>query len=145
MRKEEDEITALLRKLPNYAKLLFALYRDKAIPPKHKATLSAGIAYGALPINLVPDIIPVAGQLDNLIILLWSLKRVLNGIDPDIREHHLKNAGVTMADIEADSKTAKQTLKAIGKGTARLALNGAKIAGYTALGIGRRLFRKRDF
>lgn len=145
MHKEEDGIILLIRKIPNYTKLLFALYKDKDIAPKHKAVLSVGIAYSVSPIDLVPGIIPVAGQLDNIIIMLWSLKKALSGVGEDIRERHLKNAGLTMADIETDSEFAKETLKAIGKGTARLVRNGAKIAGYTVLGVGRKLFRKKDF
>lgn len=145
MSKEEDGIILLILKIPNYTKLLFALYKDKDIAPKHKAVLSAGIAYSVSPVDLVPGIIPVAGQLDNIIIMLWSLKKVLSGVSEDIRERHLKNAGITMADIETDSKVAKKTLKAIGKGTVRLVRNSAKIAGYTALDIGRKLFRKKGF
>ncbi len=144
MNDQEDGIIKLIRKIPNYAKLLLALYQDKEVPAKQKTILSAGIAYSVSPIELIPGIIPVAGQLDNIIVMLWSLKKVLKRIDPELRDRHLENAGITMEDLEADSKAAKETLKAIGNGAVKLAVNGAKIAGYTALGLGRRLFRKKD-
>ena len=46
------------------------------------------IAYLVMPIDLVPDFIPVAGQLDDAILVALVLRRVLRGSGaPLLREH----------------------------------------------------------
>jgi len=64
------------------------LLRDDRIPRRSKLLLGALIAYLAMPIDLVPDFIPVAGQLDDAIIVALVLRSILRSGGPDlIREH----------------------------------------------------------
>lgn len=46
-----------------------ALYEDKRTPSISKALLWLAIAYFLSPIDLIPDAIPVLGQLDDLLIV----------------------------------------------------------------------------
>ena len=83
-----DRFTALLRRLPRYARLAFRLGRDERLPASRRAALIAGAVYLVSPIDLVPGIIPVAGQLDDAIIVALVLRYVLRGGGPEaIREH----------------------------------------------------------
>jgi len=52
-----------------YIKLFRGLYKDRETPVISKILLWAGIGYLVLPIDLIPDFIPVIGQLDDLIIV----------------------------------------------------------------------------
>src|SRR5262245_55009121 len=63
-----------LKRVPKYLKLAANLMRDDEVPAHAKALLAAGGAYTISPIDLVPGIIPVAGQLDDLIVLLLSIR-----------------------------------------------------------------------
>jgi uncharacterized membrane protein YkvA (DUF1232 family) len=67
--------------------LLRRLLTDSRSPRRRRALLVLLVAYLATPIDLVPDFIPVAGQLDDalLVALLRSLVRT-NG-DTLVREH----------------------------------------------------------
>src|SRR5438270_5089132 len=53
------------------------LIRDGRVPRRHKALLAALVAYLASPLDLVPDFIPVVGQLDDAIIVALVLRTVL--------------------------------------------------------------------
>jgi uncharacterized membrane protein YkvA (DUF1232 family) len=96
-------------------------------------------------VDLVPGLIPVAGQLDNLIIMLWSIKKAMKTMDPAVRDAHLAQAQLTMELIEQDSEDAKKLLKDIGKGAVRLTSNGAKIIGYSAKNAYVRFRNKRPY
>ena len=52
------------------------------------APLDAGVLYLACPIDLIPDFVPVAGQLDDAIVLALLLRGVVRAAGPEIvREH----------------------------------------------------------
>src|SRR5262249_36300720 len=63
-----------IARLPRYLRLAKELFADPAIPPARKAALGAGIFYVALPLDLIPGIVPILGQLDDLAALLLGLK-----------------------------------------------------------------------
>ena len=48
---------------------LFLAFKDPETPALAKAIIIVAIAYATSPIDLIPDFIPVLGQLDDLIIL----------------------------------------------------------------------------
>jgi hypothetical protein len=103
------------------------------------------IAYSLSPIDLVPGVIPVAGQLDNLIIMLRCMEKVLKGSDEKVRDKFLVEEGITMEQIGEDIKLSEDTLKAFGKGTVKLVSNTAKLIGYSAIYGLRKLIRKPPF
>jgi uncharacterized membrane protein YkvA (DUF1232 family) len=130
---EDRDIFSVFAKLPCYSRLLVKLYKSRNIRKRHKLLLSAGIAYSVSPIELIPGIIPVAGQLDNLLIMLLCLKKVLEAADKDTREKYLQEIGITIEEIDEDIKLTRDTLRAIGKGTVKVISNTAKFIGYKSL------------
>ncbi|MEA4849540.1 MAG: YkvA family protein [Clostridiaceae bacterium] len=133
MDNRERDISSVIEKLPEYTRLLFKLYKSPDIRRRHKLLLSAGIAYSVSPIELIPGMIPVAGQLDNLIIMLRCLRKVLKASGAETREKYLKEAGMTLEEIDEDINISVDTLKAIGRGTARVVSNTVRSAGYSVL------------
>ncbi|HHY45599.1 MAG TPA: DUF1232 domain-containing protein [Firmicutes bacterium] len=57
----------LLLTLPDFVVLIFRLVKDPRVPLKAKVKLCLFIAYLASPIDLLPDVIPVVGQMDDLV------------------------------------------------------------------------------
>ncbi|HWR61708.1 MAG TPA: DUF1232 domain-containing protein [Clostridia bacterium] len=141
----EKDIFSIIEKLPSYSKLLFKLYRSKGISRRHKLTLSAGIAYSLSPIDIIPGIIPVAGQLDNLLVMLRCLEKVLDKTDPEITGPYLEEAGIKPEEIKEDIRLVKHTLKEIGRGMSRVLANTGKTAGYLAIYGVKKLLGKKPY
>lgn len=145
MEENEKDIFSVIGRLPAYSKLLFKLYKSREISKRHKLTLSMGIAYSLSPFDFIPGIIPVAGQLDNLLIMLRCLDKVLKAVNEETRDKFLSDEGITLEQIGEDIRLSNDTLKAIGKGTVKVISNTAKFVGYSALYGLRKLRRKKPF
>jgi uncharacterized membrane protein YkvA (DUF1232 family) len=103
--EEDGSLTAFwetVKRLPRYVRLASALARDPRIPRRSKGILMVGGAYAVSPIDLVPGVIPVAGQVDDLYVLLTALQQAMRMSPKDVVEEHLDETGVTLADIDAD-------------------------------------------
>jgi len=77
-----------LRLLPDVLRLVRRLAADKTLPRGIRVRLGLLLAYLALPIDLVPDFIPVLGYADDAIIVTAVLRGVVRraGIDA-VRAH----------------------------------------------------------
>jgi uncharacterized membrane protein YkvA (DUF1232 family) len=79
---------ALARFVPDCALLFKRLLRDPRLSRPRKLLLALLVAYLAMPYDLVPDFIPVAGQLDDAVIVALALRSVLRDAGPAlVREH----------------------------------------------------------
>ena len=69
--------------IPDSIVLVTRLARDPRVPRGRKVLLFALVGYLALPFDLVPDFIPVAGQLDDAIIVALVLRSFVRsgGVD----------------------------------------------------------------
>ena len=73
--------------IPDLIVLVSRLARDPRVPRRRKLILFGLVAYLALPFDLVPDFVPVAGQLDDAIVVALVLRRFIRGGgEPLIRE-----------------------------------------------------------
>jgi len=75
---------ALAGFVPDCAVLLTRLLRDPRVPRRSKVLVAVLIPYLALPFDFVPDFIPVAGQLDDAILVAFVLRRVVRRTDPEL-------------------------------------------------------------
>jgi uncharacterized membrane protein YkvA (DUF1232 family) len=79
---------ALARFVPDCVVLFKRLLTDPRVEWWRKALLVAVIVYLASPIDLVPDFIPVAGQLDDAILVVIAVRVLLHGSGPRLLAEH---------------------------------------------------------
>jgi uncharacterized membrane protein YkvA (DUF1232 family) len=106
-----DPFWTAVRRLPKYLKFAVNLARDDDVPRKAKTALILGGVYTISPVDLVPGIIPVAGQLDDLLVLLFALRAAMRACPPDLAAMHLERAGLTGSEFDEDLTAAKETAK----------------------------------
>ncbi len=80
----------LLLRMTGLPSLIFRLVLDRRVPLRLKLLLAAAIAYIALPFDLVPDIVPVLGRIDDVLVLLISLALFLGMAPREIVTEHLR-------------------------------------------------------
>jgi len=74
-----NDAAALARFIPDCAVLLRRLLAAQQVPRWRKLILVPVVAYLAMPLDLVPDFIPIAGQLDDAIVVGLALRAILRG------------------------------------------------------------------
>ena len=72
--------------LPDCVILFGRLLRDKRIARRHKLLLGALLPYLAMPFDLIPDFIPVVGQLDDALFVAFVLRRVVKANPAVVQE-----------------------------------------------------------
>jgi uncharacterized membrane protein YkvA (DUF1232 family) len=82
------EARAVASFIPDCIVLFKRLLADSRVPRWRKALLVGLIGYLAMPFDLVPDFIPVAGQLDDAIIVVLVLRTVLRGSGKALLREH---------------------------------------------------------
>ena len=98
-RRDDDDDSALQRsfwrkmrsvaaRLPCAEDLLAAYYCafDRDTPLQVKATLVGAIAYFVLPLDAIPDVLPVLGFTDDAAVLAIAIKLVASSIQPAHKE-----------------------------------------------------------
>ena len=79
---------ALAGFVPDCLVLLRRLWADDRTPRGSKVVLLLGIAYLAMPFDLIPDFLPVLGQIDDAIVVALVLRHLLRSEGPElVREH----------------------------------------------------------
>ena len=87
IRGRRADARALATFIPDCIVLVTRLARDPRVPRRRKLLLVALVAYLSLPFDLVPDFIPIAGQLDDAIFVALVLRHFVRaGGEPMIRE-----------------------------------------------------------
>ena len=128
-----SDARALAGFIPDCLVLVRRLLGDERVPRRRKLLLVALALYLASPIDIVPDLIPVAGQLDDVVVLLLTLRRAIRVCPAPLAGDHLARAGLTEADFDSDLAACRATAR-------WLAAQGLRFGGRVAGGVGRRLW-----
>lgn len=89
-RAKPDETTLrdALRLLPDLLRLLRRLAADRTLPSGVRLRLVLLLGYLVMPIDVVPDFIPVLGYADDAVIVAIALRSVTRRAGPEALERH---------------------------------------------------------
>ena len=100
----------LLLFVPNLVLLCLRLLRDPRVPATEKILLAGAIAYALLPFDLIPDMIPFVGQIDDAYLIALTLLRLMSVTDPRIVREHWRGGGDVVELIGSTALIASKLL-----------------------------------
>ena len=74
----------MLRHLPNFARLYWRLFRDPRVSILPKALLVLTLVYVISPFDVIPDFIPVIGEMDDVAVVLSGLWLFIRLCPPEV-------------------------------------------------------------
>lgn len=95
-------LARLIVKLPTHARVVWGLVRDPRTPAALKGLLLAALAYVVLPVDLIPDVVPIIGQADDLTVLLLVLDLFMQNVPAQVRAEHMARARNGTAELDRD-------------------------------------------
>jgi uncharacterized membrane protein YkvA (DUF1232 family) len=87
---------------PLYARLLWSLVQDDRTPNGRKVLLAGALGYVVLGRDVVPDWVPILGQLDDLVVVALATELFLDGLDDMLLAEKLAEAGIPRAAYDED-------------------------------------------
>jgi uncharacterized membrane protein YkvA (DUF1232 family) len=100
-----DRAWELVKRLPAYGRLAFSLSREPDLPKARRIAILGALAYLVSPIDAIPGLIPLLGQVDDVLVVLLTLRFALTGLSPERRHRHMASAGIAEPDIDQDLET----------------------------------------
>jgi uncharacterized membrane protein YkvA (DUF1232 family) len=104
------QLARLVWRLPTYARVVWGLVRDPRTPLPLKGLLAAGLAYVAMPLDLIPDAIPIIGQADDITVLLLVLDLFIANAPEAVREEQIERARNGTAQLDRDLARLRELL-----------------------------------
>jgi uncharacterized membrane protein YkvA (DUF1232 family) len=83
-----DDARTVATFIPDCAVLFRRLLGDPRVERRRKVFILAVIGYLAMPFDLVPDFVPVAGVLDDALLVAVALRAVLRSGGPELLREH---------------------------------------------------------
>jgi uncharacterized membrane protein YkvA (DUF1232 family) len=89
-RKQDDptRVTVVLRLVPDVIRLFRRLASDPTLPGGVRVRMALLTGSLVMPIDLVPDFIPVVGYADDALIVVWALRSITRTAGPDALDRH---------------------------------------------------------
>ena len=73
-------------KISYYSLLLFYAFKSPNTPKSTKWTIAGALGYLILPIDFVPDFIPLVGFADDTMVIIYALNKIKAHIDDSIKQ-----------------------------------------------------------
>jgi uncharacterized membrane protein YkvA (DUF1232 family) len=119
-------VMGYIAELPRFLRLLWGLITDPRVAMLDKLLVAGAFAYIVAPVDIIPDFIPFLGEVDDVYLLVLSLRRLMENAgravmlshwtgDPDeLRDLNLRKA--LMAAAFFLPRRVRRRLRVVGRG-----------------------------
>ena len=80
--------------------LLYYVLRSKTVSKADKSKIYGALGYFLLPLDILPDFIPLAGYTDDLTAVIWALHTVWKNITPEIKTQAAAKTRQSLGDFD---------------------------------------------
>lgn len=77
-----------VKSVPSFVKLLYRLMRDRRVSLFDRVLFGLTLGYLVTPLDLVPDWLPIVGELDDLLVVVVALDRLLYRTPEEVLLEH---------------------------------------------------------
>ncbi len=95
---DTNALVAWLQDVVRQVRLAWRLLFDERVSFWLKLIPPAALAYVVFPVDILPDVVPIAGQLDDVAVVLLGLKLFIELVPPQIRREHLEALGARVRE-----------------------------------------------
>jgi len=78
---------------PNLVRLVGRLLRDPRVPRRAKISLGIAAAYVVSPIDVIPEVVPVVGWADDVILIMFAVDSLIDRAGPELVDEHWDGPG----------------------------------------------------
>ena len=89
----KSRMTNLLLVIPNLLLLCARLMVDPRVPTKERVLVAGAIVYAFMPLDLIPDMLPFVGQVDDAYLISLTLLRLMTVTEPRVVREHWRGGG----------------------------------------------------
>ena len=89
----QSRMKNLLLFVPNMVVLCGKLMADPRVPAKERLLVAGAIIYAIVPLDLIPDMIPFVGQIDDAYLIALTLLRLMTVAEPAVVREHWRGGG----------------------------------------------------
>lgn len=79
-----------ISRIPDYARLVLGLLWDSRVKLTDRLLVGASVVYLISPMDILPDVFPILGQIDDLFFLVFSLTRLFERAERSVVLSHWK-------------------------------------------------------
>ena len=104
------KLTEFLFLLPDFFILVCRVAVDKRVPTLTKLKLGGVIAYLMMPLDIIPDFIPILVSVDDLVLVVMGLNLLLNQTEPKVLQDNWSGEGDVLQLMQKITATAEKFL-----------------------------------
>ncbi len=94
-----SRVRELIAGVPQFLLLLLRLVGDSRVSAADRVMLAGAIVYALSPFDLIPDFIPIIGQLDDLYLLALAIDRLITNAGADLVRAHWEGSKDVLAGL----------------------------------------------
>jgi uncharacterized membrane protein YkvA (DUF1232 family) len=102
-------LTEVIRQIPLYLKLFAGLFTDRRVSALDKVLVGAAIAYVVSPFDLIPDVIPFLGQVDDVFLITTALQRLITNAGRHVMLDHWGGSKAELSELNVERVAAAAT------------------------------------
>ena len=95
-------VMSYIAELPNFLRLLWGLLRDSRVEMVDKLLVAGAIAYIVAPIDFIPDFIPFLGEVDDIYLLVLSVRRLIQNAGRSVLLAHWSGDPSALRDMNLE-------------------------------------------
>jgi uncharacterized membrane protein YkvA (DUF1232 family) len=106
----QSRMMNLLLFVPNMLLLCTRLMVDPRVPAKERLLVAGAIVYALVPLDLIPDMLPFVGQIDDAYLIALSLLRLMTVTKPHVVREYWRGGGDVVELVGATALLAAKLL-----------------------------------